>query len=133
MTHTDLILIISIITISSTLGVYATIRKINQYTRTPENLLERRGDIELATYSEPTQPLQTYYPESWLREVSSGPPSYYVESDPVIGYIPSQHVDIVYINSGLEQENIFIWIFLFINFTYIIYKIKTASTFNKKW
>jgi hypothetical protein len=62
MTHTDLIFIITIITISSTVGVYMIIKKINQFTPTPENVLTRRGDIELNDYIEPTQPLQTYYP-----------------------------------------------------------------------
>jgi hypothetical protein len=62
MSHTDIILVIIVITFSSTAGVYVAVRKINQYTSTPENLLSRRGDIELANFNEITEPLATYYP-----------------------------------------------------------------------
>lgn len=74
MSHTDLILIISIIGISSTVGVYVIIRFVKQYTRTPENLLQRRGDIELDNFIEPTQPAQVYYP-SGLESLQSQPNS----------------------------------------------------------
>lgn len=63
MTHTDLILIISLITVASTAGVYVIVRKIIQYTPTPQNVLTRSGgDIELADYIEPAQPLPVYDP-----------------------------------------------------------------------
>ena len=61
MSHTDIILIITIITFSSTAGIYVAVKKIKQYTRAPENVLTRRGDIELVDYNEPTQPLQAYF------------------------------------------------------------------------
>lgn len=123
MSHTDLILIISIFGISSTVGVYVIIRFVKQYTRTPENVLTRRGDIELANYNEPTQPLATYYPETWLREVSSGPPSYNGESinENVIAFIPSHHPEFFYINSILENEySLIIFVFLFILISLIL-------------
>ena len=112
MTHTDLILIISIVTLTSTAGGYVIFKIINKYTPTPQNLLTRRGDIELNDYPvgiEPTQPLQSYYPREWLREVSSCPPSYNVESVNGISFVPSQQAEIHYVNCCLENEyNLFI-------------------------
>lgn len=115
MDHTNLILIISIISVASTAGIYVVVRKIIQSTPTPQNILTRRGDIELGNLTEPTQPLQTYYPSEWLREVSSCPPSYNMESvneNMVIGYIPSHQAEIIYINCCLENENNFIIILI---------------------
>ena len=110
MTHTDLILIISIITLTTAAGGYVIFKIINQYTPTPQNLLTRRGDIELNDYLvEPTRPLQSYYPREWLQEVSSCPPSYNVESVNGISFVPSQQAEIHYVNCCLENEyNLFI-------------------------
>lgn len=69
MSHTDLILVISLITFSSTVGVFILIKKINQCTPTPENVLTRRGDIELPTISPPSPPTQPL--EAYLRSVDS--------------------------------------------------------------
>jgi hypothetical protein len=68
MSHLDIIIITGTILISSTLGVYAVLRCINQHTNPPINTLSRRsGDIELQ-YIEPSidnnldllQPQQVY-------------------------------------------------------------------------
>src|ERR1700751_1608641 len=59
MSHSDIIIITVTLFISSTLGVYATIRVINQHTRPPVNSLERPRGIEL-DYIEPAQPHQVY-------------------------------------------------------------------------
>jgi hypothetical protein len=80
MSHSDIIIIVVTLTISSTLGVYAAIRVINQHTRPHVNTLVRSGDIELVDYIEPStnypdllQPQQIYYYE----RVHSMPPSYH--------------------------------------------------------
>lgn len=115
MDHTNLILTITLIACFSGVGIFVLIKKISQFTPTPQNVLTRRGDIELANYNEPTQPLATYYPNAWLREVSSGPPSYNGESinKNVIAFIPSHHPEFFYINSILENEySLIIFVFL---------------------
>jgi hypothetical protein len=71
MTHLDIIIITGTLFISSTLGVYAALRYINQHTNPAMNTLTRRsGDIELQ-YIEPStnnnldllQPQQVYISE----------------------------------------------------------------------
>src|SRR6266850_5856184 len=47
MSHSDVIIITVALFLTSTVGVYATIRCINQHIKTPINSLTRRGDIEL--------------------------------------------------------------------------------------
>jgi len=47
MSHSDIIIIVVTLTFSTTFGVYALIRVINQHTRPPVNTLVRSGDIEL--------------------------------------------------------------------------------------
>jgi hypothetical protein len=102
MTQTDIIIITVGLFTASTLGVYATLRYINQHTRPPLNtLLRSRGDIELQ-YIEPStnntldllQPEQVYTPgripdylfENYSERIpsevitnncSSNPPSYH--------------------------------------------------------
>lgn len=69
MSHFDIIIITGTLFISSTVGVYAAIRCINQHTTPSVNALSRRGDIELQ-YIEPStnnnldlvQPQQVYNP-----------------------------------------------------------------------
>jgi hypothetical protein len=64
MSHTDLILIITIIGFPSTVGgIYLIVKKINQYIPTPQNVLTRRGDIELNNFNEPTQFADAYFPK----------------------------------------------------------------------
>jgi hypothetical protein len=53
MSHTDIIIITVTVFISSTAGLYAVLKYINQHTRPPVNTLTRRGDIELQ-YIEPS-------------------------------------------------------------------------------
>src|SRR6266850_2470056 len=67
MSHSDVIIITVALFLTSTVGVYATIRCINQHINPPINSLSRRGDIELQ-YIEPStnntldllQPQQIY-------------------------------------------------------------------------
>jgi hypothetical protein len=69
MSHLDVIIISVSLILTSTLGVYAVIRCVNQHTNPPMNALARRGDIELQ-YIEPSrnnnldlvQPDQVYTP-----------------------------------------------------------------------
>lgn len=69
MEHSNLIIVITIIGLASTLGtVYVVIKKIN--ISPSETVLTRRGDIELNNYNEPTQPLATYYPSDWWNHQS---------------------------------------------------------------
>src|SRR5258708_21660444 len=60
MSHTDVIIITVTLFISSTLGVYALVRVINQHVTPPVNRLQRPRDIELTDYIEPTQ---SYIPD----------------------------------------------------------------------
>lgn len=63
MENTKLILIISLVFVSSSLGIYKIIKKIHQCVPDPTNVLtRRRGNIELIDFNEPTQPLQAYVP-----------------------------------------------------------------------
>ena len=92
MSHTDLIIIISIIGLSSTVGVWVLVRKISQYTPTPHNVLMRSGgDIELTDYIEPAQPLPIYYPSGWLQEP--------------INWIESNRVDSINVPTVIEGLN----------------------------
>jgi hypothetical protein len=58
--HTTIIFVVVTLTICSTVGVYASIRVINKHSRHVVNTLNRRGDIELIDYIEPTQPPQIH-------------------------------------------------------------------------
>jgi hypothetical protein len=99
MTNTDLIVLITILTFASTAGVYVLLRKINQYTPTPENLLSRRGDIELIDYIEPTQPLPVYYPTGYSEPINL------IQSNP-LGQIESNGLDSITVIEGLNSDHI---------------------------
>ena len=127
MSHTDLILIISIITFSSTVGVYVVIKKINQYTTPPQNVLTRRGDIELVDFNEPTQPLQAYFQNFQNADsntIISYPPSN-INLDAIISYrngpenIPYYQPGLRNINS--DQAEIRDWIYCYLENEYIFY------------
>lgn len=63
MENTKLILIISLVFVSSSFGIYKIIKKIHQCVPDPTNVLtRRRGNIELIDFNEPTEPLQAYIP-----------------------------------------------------------------------
>lgn len=92
MTNTDIILIVIFITCVSGAGIYVANWKIKQYTSTPQNLLTRRGDIELADFSDPTQPSQVYIP----RGLES------VDSNNLIRYDP----ELITVIDGLDSDPI---------------------------
>ena len=125
MSHSDLIIILVTATICSTLGVFVAIRKIKQYTKPPVNTLERRGDIELVEYIEPTQPQQIYqYPDltegqpfQW--HIYQRPPTYNSGTLPYY-----QSTDILNINSCLENS-------INIDFIFIIFIISVFILFLK--
>jgi hypothetical protein len=59
MSHTDIIIIIGTLFISSTVGVYVVVKYINLHTRPPINSLIRSSrDIELQDYIEPSRSLE---------------------------------------------------------------------------
>jgi hypothetical protein len=128
MSHSDIIIIVVTLTISSTLGVYAVVRYINLHTRPPVNTLVRPGDFQLVDYIEPTRPDYAYYP------IDLSNPQY-INYDRVHSYYsgnpPSYHTnDRFFINSCLENENIInsdfiIFIFMFMFFTIIFLKMNS--------
>jgi hypothetical protein len=116
MSHSDIIIITGTLFFASTVGVYAAIRYINIHSRQVENVLTRRGDIELIEHIEPAQPLQVYtprYPDLLNPEypryqrVSTLAPTY--NSGPIPSYRsgtlppPYESMD-NFINSPLELE-----------------------------
>ena len=118
MTHQEIIIIVATLSFASTFGVFVAIRKIQQYTRSPMNVLSRENrDIELVDYIEPTPPQQTYHGEfdffnpqfhNYERISNYYPPSYV--SGPIPSYrsgtLPSyQSVDRYNISCYLENEN----------------------------
>lgn len=141
MTTQDQIIIISILAfIAVPLGTFITIKTINKLSRPPVNTLVRSRDIELVDYIEPSQPLNSYYPNQVdllnnqfpVLERISYPPTYYTGAIPPYyrsGTLPYyQSVDGININYALENENIFnsYFIFLIIMFLVIIFlKIKS--------
>jgi len=131
MSHTEIIWIVVTATFASTLGVYVAIRKIKQYTKPPVNTLERRGDIELVDYIEPTQPQQIYqYPDlsegqpfPWY--TYQRPPTYWSET------LPSYQTDNFYINSCLENSiNIDFILIIFIISVFILFLIIRIKKIN---
>lgn len=99
MSHSDIILIITLITFfSTTAGIYVAVKKINQYSRAPENVLTRRGDIELVDYNEPTQPLQAYF-QSGADSISTTGGDASIDFPIIIESIPSHH-PIVSVQNG---------------------------------
>jgi hypothetical protein len=130
MSHSDIIIIVVTLTISSTFGVYAAIRVINRHTRPPVNTLVRSGDIEMMDYIEPTHPQQIYnYPDL----IGSQYPIYERISD--YGTVPSyrtgtppsyQNVDYWTINSSLENAinlEFILWLILFFMLIVLIRKL----------
>jgi len=65
MSYTDQIIVICVLAfIAIPVGGITVIKTIKKLSKPPVNLLERRGDIELVDYIEPTQPGQIYqYPD----------------------------------------------------------------------
>lgn len=134
LTHDAFWFVIGTATFCSVFGIYVVILKVQKYTTQTENVLIRRGDIELI---EPIRPLRAYNPRNLdlttpefpsYQRVSTHAPSY--DTGPLPSYhsetLPTyQNIDIFYINSCLENENIinpelilliilFILIFLFL-------------------
>lgn len=117
------------------MGVTVAIREVNRYARPVENVLTRRGDIEMIDHIEPTQPLQAYTPRYLdllnpeyprYQRVSTLAPTY--NSGPVPSYrsgtLPQyESMDTININSPLELESwdFTLWlIFLSILIAFII-------------
>jgi hypothetical protein len=116
MSHTDYIIIILGASLMLTMGVCVAIREVNHYARSEENVLTRRGDIELGDYIEPTRPLQVHDPRNldlispqWptYQRVSTHAPSYETGAAPSYqtGTLPSYQSDNrLYIYSSLEDS-----------------------------
>ena len=143
MSHTDYIIIILGASLMLGMGVTVAIREVNRYARPTENVLTRRGDIEMIDHIEPTQPLQAYTPRyldllnpeypSYQR-VSTLAPTYY--SGPIPSYrsgtLPPYESMDNFINYPLELESSDItpWvIFLLIFIVFII----NFKYFKNKW
>lgn len=141
MNHTDIIIIVVTLTITSTLGTYVAIKLVNQYMRPVTNVLHRRNDIELANYADPTHPQQIYnYPEllpqpypcfyeriSNVPSYSTGnygrPPTYLSGNSTLPSYQP---IDRLNINSSLENGinlDYILWIILFLIIFYFLLRI----------
>jgi hypothetical protein len=129
MSHSDIIIIVVTLTISSTLGVYVAIRKINHYTRPPVNTLHRSGDIEIVDYIEPSQPIHAYHPFEinnfqfpTYERIPMYPPSYETGVIPSYrsGTLPTyQSMEGININCCLENNinlEIILLVFIFICF-----------------
>jgi hypothetical protein len=148
MSHTDILIITGTLFFCSTVGVYAAIRYIKIHTRPVENVLTRRGEIDLENYIQPTQPPQTYTPRYLdllnpeyprYQRVSTLAPTY--NSGPVPSYrsgtLPQyESMDTININSCLENGinlDLILWLILFIVILLIIYHFKFwVKTNNEK-
>ena len=138
MNHTDIIIIVVTLTITSTLGTYVAIKLVNQYMRPITNTLHRRNDIELVNYIDPTHPDQIYnHPELlpqpyhiWIERISNvpsystgnygRPPTYLSGNSTLPSYQP---IDRLNINSCLENAinlDYILWIILFFMFFFIV-------------
>lgn len=141
MSHTDYIVIILGASSLLMMGVCVAIREVNRYARPAENVLTRRGDIEMIDHIEPTQPLQAYTPRYLdllnpeyprYQRVSTLAPTY--NSGPVPSYRsgtlppPYESMD-NFINSPLELElsDITPWVIFLLIFIAFIIK------FKNKW
>ena len=104
------------------------------YTTPPQNVLTRRGDIELANFNEPTQPLQAYFQDVDSNVISNSP----LSSNDLgsFEYIHFGHVNYNYpevffnnytelerylINSTFENEIIFYKYFIIFLIIYLIF------------
>jgi hypothetical protein len=115
-TQDQTIFICILLIIAVPLGTFTAIKCIKKLTTAPVNTINRRADIELVDYIEPSQPLNTYYPNHFdlvnnqfpILERISYPPTYYSGSNPPFyrsGTLPYyQSVDGMNINSCLEFE-----------------------------
>src|SRR6266436_86576 len=128
MTTQDQIIIICVLAfIAVPLGTFITIKTINKLSRPPVNTLDRRGDIELVDYIEPSQPIHAYYPFDINNnfptyERISYPPTYYTGSNPPFyqsGTLP-RYQSVETINCPLELDFISLLIFLSILIAFII-------------
>ena len=134
MTESNIIIMVVTITFASTFGVYVAIKKINQYTRTPMNTLNREtGDIELMDYIEPTYPGQTYYPLDLTIPQNINMGEHY-ENGRIYYYYYTN--DPIFINSSLEKTIYieFIWCVIFIIIIILIFYliISFYTGYNKK-
>jgi hypothetical protein len=115
MTTQDQIIIICVLAfIAVPLGTFITIKTINKLSRPPVNALNRTADIELVDYIEPSQPLNTFYPNqidlvnnqfSVLERISYAP-TYYTGSNPPFyqsGTLP-RYQSVETINCMLEND-----------------------------
>lgn len=144
MSHTDYIIIILGASSLLMMGVCVVIREVHHISRQPENVLTRRGEVEL-NYIEPTQPLGVYNPRQLdlftpeyprYQRVSTLAPSYETGVVPSYrtGTLPQyESMDTININSPLELESsdftpwvIFLLIFIafIINFKYFKIQMK---------
>jgi hypothetical protein len=116
MTHTDYIVIILGASSLLMMGVCVAIREVNRYATPAENVLTRRGDIEMIDHIEPRQPLQAYTPRYLdllnpeyprYQRVSTLAPTY--NSGPVPSYrsgtLPQYESMDTFINSPLELDS----------------------------
>lgn len=129
MNETNIILIVSLVLFSSTIGVYGLVKIIKNNTSSPFNTLTRRGrgDIELVEYNEPTIPEQAHHPSELLKHhinsveiiPSNDVPSFNLSNVPTSPIRWERYN----INCCLENEiNIdFIWGLIFIIMILIIY------------
>jgi hypothetical protein len=113
MSHSDIIIIVVTLTISSTLGVYAAVNVIKKYTRPIENVLQRPiSDIEIGgnryvrTQDYPDLLVE---PSRIYERFSTYPPSYFTGNPPEYPYL-----DRYFINSNFENSINFSWIILVI-------------------
>jgi len=152
MTHTDYIIIVLGASLLLGIGVCVAIREVHHYATPVQNVLTRRGDIELGDFINPTQaqpdinypdllasPLPLPVRNSSNFEIvvsnwSGHVPSYHTGSRTIPSYITGtppryQSVYSGHINSCLENNNLdFIWIMLLV---FIWIMVLVMILFNK--
>jgi|HubBroStandDraft_2_1064218.scaffolds.fasta_scaffold59268_2 hypothetical protein len=148
MSHTDYIIIVLGGCSLLGIGVCVAIREVNRYARPVENVLTRRGDLELVDIIEPTRPQQIYnYPDLLTPEFttyerisnrvqsywSGDPPSYQTRIPSSYQTLPSYHTNI---NSCLENAinlDFILWFILFFMvILLIIYHLKSRVKRNNE-
>jgi hypothetical protein len=127
-TQHQIIAICIIAVIAVPLGTFTAFKTINKLMRPPVNTLVRSGDIEL-DYIEPTRPGYSYQPIDWVNyepyNWSDRVPTYY-SGQPAPSYFSGGNPPSFnsgngfYINSCLENENIFNSYFTFLIFIILI-------------
>lgn len=134
MTESQIWIITGTLAFSCIFGPIAIIKLVKQYTRTPVNVLTRRGDIKLGDFIEPTRPQRVFnYPDLFESQVydriptfySGNPPSYISGTPPSYYSGTHQIVDRGYIHSCLENcINLdYIYILLILTFLLILIKV----------